>query len=65
MEEACATLPGVVSQGETEREAVANITEALQGVLEQYLAEGMAIPWSDDYEIDGEVELVRQVLINV
>jgi predicted RNase H-like HicB family nuclease len=40
-----AELPGAVSQGETEDEALANIIEALEGVLESYLDHGVPIPW--------------------
>jgi predicted RNase H-like HicB family nuclease len=40
-----ATLPGAASQGDTETEALANITEALEGVLLSYKDLGMPIPW--------------------
>ena len=32
----CVELPGAVSQGETKREALANIKEAIQGFLEAF-----------------------------
>ncbi len=38
-------LPGVVSQGETDREALENITEAFQGALASYQDSGETIPW--------------------
>jgi predicted RNase H-like HicB family nuclease len=41
-----ASLPGAVSQGEDEQEALANITEALEGVIATYLETGLPIPWS-------------------
>jgi predicted RNase H-like HicB family nuclease len=37
-------LPGVASQGESEQEALANIKEAFQGVVEVYRESGN-IPW--------------------
>ena len=42
------TLPGVVSQGETEEGAIANLREAFKGAIESYLASGTEIPWSND-----------------
>jgi predicted RNase H-like HicB family nuclease len=42
---AVATLPGCYSQGNTEDEALANIAEALEGVLDTYKARGLPIPW--------------------
>ena len=39
-------LPGVVSQGDTESEAIENVVEAFTGALETYLEEG-PIPWVD------------------
>ena len=38
-------LPGAVSQGETEEEALANIREACAGVIKAYLARDGKIPW--------------------
>jgi len=32
----CIELPGAISQGETKREALANIREAIQGFLEAF-----------------------------
>jgi len=40
-----ATLPGVASQGNNEKEALANIAEALEGALAAYSVPGMKIPW--------------------
>lgn len=42
------TLPGVVSQGETEVEAIANIKEAFEGVLASYVESGDPIPWTSE-----------------
>src|SRR5580698_5551262 len=38
-------LPGCVSQGETEVEALSNISEAFRGVIETHRALGNSIPW--------------------
>jgi predicted RNase H-like HicB family nuclease len=56
-------LPGAISQGETIAEAVDNITEACQAVLEEYIAAG-AIPWSD-VEVEGHVVAERRILVHV
>ncbi len=42
-----ARLPGVVSEGETEKEALDNIAEAFQGAVASYLDERGAIPWAE------------------
>ncbi len=52
-----ANLPGVVSEGDTEEEAVANIQEAFRAVIQSYQGDGVPIPWqesglsTDDNEI--------------
>jgi len=38
-------LPGAVSQGGTQREAIENVREALQGALAEYLETDGKIPW--------------------
>lgn len=45
-------LPGVVSQGETLREALANIAEAFRAAVSYYLESHVAIPW-------GQVDVER------
>jgi predicted RNase H-like HicB family nuclease len=39
----CPAIPGCVSQGQTEAEALANIREAIQGCLEARAASGMPL----------------------
>lgn len=39
----CPAIPGCVSQGKTEEEAMANIKEAIQGCVEARLANGMPL----------------------
>ena len=45
-----ARLPGACSQGETKEEAMENIQDALSGLMEQYEADGVDIPWLPDAE---------------
>ena len=40
-------LPGVVSEGNTKSEALANVAEAFRGAISVYLDEGGEIPWTD------------------
>ena len=40
----CPALPGCVSQGRTEAEALANIREAIQGILAVRRKHGIPIP---------------------
>lgn len=37
-------LPGCISQGETEAEALANIREAIEGYIEALKADGLPVP---------------------
>lgn len=39
----CPAIPGCISQGETEDEAVQNVSEAIQGCLESRAAYGMPL----------------------
>lgn len=58
-------LPGVASQGETQEEAVANITEAFRGVAESYLESG-TIPWLETPDEDKPEDAVEKwILVNV
>ena len=45
-------LPGAGSCGATEEEAVANVREAVLGVIRSYLEDGMDIPWQDSDPTD-------------
>lgn len=38
-------IPGVVSQGDNESEALDNVAEALKAVIESYKEAGKSIPW--------------------
>lgn len=46
-------LPGVCSQGETEEDAIQNITEAFQGAAACYLETDGAIPWLNKDQIEA------------
>jgi predicted RNase H-like HicB family nuclease len=48
-------LPGCISDGSTVEAAMANIKEAIQGFIEDMIADGEAIP--RDIDIIGNVEL--------
>ncbi len=39
----CPAIPGCISQGKTEQEAMENIKEAIQGCIETRLAHGMPL----------------------
>ena len=47
-------LPGVVSQGRSESEALENIKEALRGAIEEYHASSDPIPWQEDPGCDPD-----------
>ena len=43
-------LPGVVSDGDSEQEAIRNIAEALRGALRTYQESRQPIPWQEEVE---------------
>jgi antitoxin HicB len=45
------TLPGCISQGRTREEALANISEAIQGYLESLRKHGEPLPEPADMEL--------------
>lgn len=58
-------LPGVVSQGETEAEALQNIADAFQTTIQCYLESSGAIPWQT-ITVDRPAGCVeRWILVNV
>lgn len=59
-----ATLPGVASQGETEDDALHNITEALEGVLATYREQDQEIPWSEETAQKPRNAEVRWVVVH-
>jgi predicted RNase H-like HicB family nuclease len=48
----CPALPGCVSQGKTREEALANIRDAIQGVIEVRRKHGLPIPEETLVEIE-------------
>ncbi len=40
----CPSLPGCISQGESKKEAIENIREAIQGYIESLEEDGLPIP---------------------
>ncbi len=47
----CPALPGCVSQGKTREEALKNIQEAIQGIIEVRKAQNLPIPSPDIVEV--------------
>lgn len=50
----CPSLPGCVSQGDTRSEALANVTDAINGYLESLKKHGEPIPpsiWEETVEV--------------
>ena len=61
-----ASLPGVVSQGDTKEEAIANIKEAFQGVVESYREDDEEIPWVQSPEPpDNQKTKVLWIVVHV
>lgn len=61
----CLRLPGVVSQGDTVQEALANIEDAFREAIRSYRDAGDDIPWEDvDVERTNDC-LERWILVNV
>lgn len=58
-------LPRVVSQGETEREAIANIKEAFQVVVETYKDLNQPIPWRDPQFMENVVCKIKWLVIDL
>ncbi len=56
-----ASLPGVASQGRTEADALANVTEALEGAIADYKESGQSIPWADPVAPPEENAITRWV----
>lgn len=60
-------LPGAVSYGKDEQEALSNIEEALTALIEEYLESDGEIPWKpagEVYDLKGG-EVMKTVLVNV
>jgi len=58
-------LPGVCSQGENEKEAIANIVEAFRGAIQEYLDSGSEIPWQENWFERPAGAIERWMLVNV
>jgi antitoxin HicB len=41
----CTNLPGVISEGDTEEEAIANVAEAFRETIRYYVSEGLRVPF--------------------
>ena len=51
----CPSLPGCASQGETPEEALANIREAIEGILDLRRRKGLPVPAVEVSEIEVAV----------
>ncbi len=51
----CPSLPGCVSQGKTPEEALANIREAIEGILELRQRKGLPVPAVEVSEVEVAV----------
>jgi predicted RNase H-like HicB family nuclease len=57
-----AQLPGVVSEADEEREAIANIIEAAEGAIEAYLQLGEQIPWASSEQVAASLAEAQKCL---
>lgn len=51
----CPSLPGCLSQGKTREEALANITDAIEGYLESLRKHGEPLPSTEVTEVEVKV----------
>lgn len=51
------SIPGIVSQGNTQEEAFANIEDALRTTIQSYKDDNQQIPWHPE----GEASMIRKV----
>jgi antitoxin HicB len=58
-------LPGVVSEGETIKEALTNIEDAFRASIETYEEAGGPIPWGDADVERTPKSIERWILVNV
>ena len=58
-------LPGVVSQGESVAEALANITDAFRAAISVYHERGEAIPWTDLKIERPKRSIEKWIVVNV
>ncbi|MCH7752761.1 MAG: type II toxin-antitoxin system HicB family antitoxin [Planctomycetes bacterium] len=58
-------LPGVVSEGDTESEALENIADAFRSAIQSYLEGGSEIPWCDEKIDRPKGSKERWILVDV
>ena len=58
-------LPGVVSEGDSESEALENIADAFRSAFQSYLEGGSEIPWCDEKIDRPESSKERWILVDV
>lgn len=57
-------LPGVVSCGDTEEEAIANVRDAVGEAVQSYEDCATEIPWEENYDVPEGVK-TKWILVNV
>lgn len=60
-----ATLPGIASEGDTEKEAMEAIREALEAAITEYLSAGETVPWLSTPRDASPGSLTRWVFARV
>jgi predicted RNase H-like HicB family nuclease len=58
-------LPGAASQGSNEQQALANIQEALAGLVASYRDAGQEVPWQEDTGECGIGETSKWIVVDV
>ena len=58
-------LPGVVSEGDSESEAIENLIDAFESAVRSYLETQMDIPWRDEMPERPVGALERWFIVNV
>ncbi len=60
-----ASLPGIISEGNTIDEAIEHIREAFSAAMESYIESGMPTPWTNEDPFDKpENTIERWVILN-
>jgi predicted RNase H-like HicB family nuclease len=57
-------LPGVVGEGDTDKEAIENTTEAFRGAVMAYRESGAPIPWKHEIEVRPSDARELRIVVN-
>ena len=61
----CLNLPGAVSCGDSQAEALENLREAVEGCIESYLDAGERIPWIEPSSSKDEYDFAEWIDVDV